>query len=277
VTTSTELVPVDVDARTAEVERQVAEARAQAEAIQVHDTPTRDLAGEALREIQRRRKAADQERREVVKPIKDHAKALDQRFKDAMAPYEEADRILRTKVDDYEAEQEHIRKAEEARLEAERLERERLAREAREKQEAEERAKREQAEKEAREAAEEVNAAQDEEDRKAAEKLAEEARQKAEEAKTAESAIASLPDVQLPKAVVPAAPKLDGVVNQKRWDFEVTDLAAVPDHLPDGTPLKEVVSGALRRYMHAVIKDTGAPPEMPGVRFEQVRSQAVRG
>lgn len=274
--TSTALVPVDVDARTAEVERQVVEARAQAEAIQVRNPEEADLAAAALRQIKQREKAAKAERVALVKPLNDHVKDINQKFKDAAAPYKEAERIIKGKVGKYQAEQDQIRQEEEARLEAERQERERLAREARERQEAEERAKREQAEKEAREAAEEARKAKDEEDREVAEQLAEEARQKAEAAKTAEAAISSLPEVQLPKAVVEAAPTPEGVSSQKRWDFAVTDLASLPTHLPDGEPLIEVRSGPLRRYMHAYIKEHGHPPEMAGVEFKQVDGQAVR-
>jgi exonuclease VII large subunit len=276
-TTSAELVPVDVDARAAEVERQVAEARAKAEAMQVSNDAELGAAATLLREFANRKKAADELRKELTKPLRDHLADLKKRFDDAAAPYDEADRVLREKAKDYQAERERIRQEEEARLERERQERERQAREERERQEADEHAKREQAEKEAREAAEEAQAAKDEEDRKAAETLAEEARQKAEEAKTAEEAIASLPEPTLPKAVVPTAPKPEGLSSQKRWDFEVTNLAALPTHLPDGEALIEVRSGPLRRYMHAYLKEHGRPPEMAGVEFKQVDGLAVRG
>lgn len=274
--TGTNLVPVDTASRIAEVERQVAEARAQAEAIQVRNPEEADLAAAALRQIKQREKAAEAERTSLVKPLNDHVKDINQKFKDAAAPYKEAERIIKGKVGTYQAEQDRIRREEEARLEAERQERERLAREARERQEAEERAKREQAEKEAREAAEEAKAAQDDADREVAEKLAEEARQKAEEAKTAEAAISSLPEVSLPTAVVPAAPKPEGVSAVKRWEPVVTDLAAVPTHLPDGELLIEVRSGPLRRHMHAYIKEHGHPPEVAGIEFKQVEGLAVR-
>lgn len=268
--TTTQLVPADIDSRTAEVERQVAEARAQAEAIEVHDESSELLACEALRQIQSRRRAADRERKEIVKPIKDHAKALDQRFKAAMAPYEEADRILREKVGSYRAEQDRIRKEEEARLEAERQERERKAREERERQEAEERAKREQAEADRREAEKIAQEARDDEERAQAEELAEQSRREAEEAKTAEAAIASLPEPTLPKAVVPAAPKPEGISTRKRWVVKAIDAAALPAQylVPD--------EGAINRAMREGVKANGAPPEIPGVEFEQVDELAVR-
>jgi hypothetical protein len=275
-TTSTELVPTDIDARTAEVERQVAQARAQAEAIQVRNPDEEDVAAAALRQIKQREKAAEAERVALTKPLNDHVKEINRKFKEAAAPYDAAAEIIKGKVGTYRAEQDRIRREEEARLEEERRKREALARELRERTEAEERAKREQAEREAREAEEEARKAKDAADREAAEALAAEARAKAQEAEVAESAIASLPEVQLPRAVVEAAPKAEGVIDTKRWEPVITDLAAVPDYLPDGTPLKEVCTGPLRRYMHAYIKEHGFPPAMPGVQFKRVSSQAVR-
>lgn len=268
--TSTTLVPVDIDARTAEVERQVEEARAQAEAIQVRNPEEADLAAAALRQIAQREKAAEAERVALVKPLNDHVKDINRKFKDAAAPYTEIKTVIKGKVGTYQAEQDRIRQEEEARLEAERQERERLAREAREKQEAEERAKREQAEKEAREAAEEARKAKDEEDRKVAEQLAEEARRKAEEAKTAEAAISSLPDVQLPKAVVETAPKPEGISTRKVWKLMTTNVEELP---PEYTlPNEKALNAAMREG----VKENGRPPEIPGAVFEQVSEMAVR-
>jgi hypothetical protein len=276
-TAGAELVPVaGVADAVAAVTQQVAEAELRANALQVSSDAEANAAGTILREIQQRRKAAEGKRKDLTGPLLESKRRIDQEFKDAMAPFDAADKIVREKLGTYTAEQERIRQEEEARLEAERQERELKAREERERQEAAERAKREQAEKEMREAEEEARAAKDAADAEVAAKLAEEARQKADEAKTAEAAIASLPEPALPKAVVLAAPKIDGVSDTKRWEPEVVDLAAVPTHLPDGEPLIEVRSGPLRRYMHAYIKEHGHPPEMAGVKFKQVDGLAVR-
>lgn len=275
-TTGAELVPVDTEAAVTDVERQVAEARAQAEAVEVHDDASAALAAGVLREIKARRKAAEEKRRELVDPLNKTVKTINADFKAAMAPFDEADQIIRSKVQNWTDEQDRIRREEEERLERERQEREKKVREERERQEAEARAKREQAAKEQREAEEEARRAKDEADRETAEKLAEEARQKAQEAQTAESAIASLPDVQLPKAVVEAPKKPDGISTSKRWVASVTDITQLPDFLPDGTPLKVVVTAALTRHMHDTLKETGQPPEMPGAKFEQVSGLAVR-
>lgn len=275
--TGAELVPVDTSAAVTDVERQVAEARAQAEAITVHDEASAALATGVLREIKARRKAAEEKRRELVDPLNKTVKTINADFKVAMAPFDEADKIVRGKVQDWTEEQERIRRGEEERLEGERQEREQKAREERERQEAEARAKAEQAAKEQREAEEEARRAKDEADRETAEKLAEEARQKAQEAQTAESAIASLPDVQLPKAVVESPRKPDGISVPKRWVAEVTDIAQLPHFLPNGTPLKAVISAALTRHMHDTLKETGKPPVLPGAEFKQVSTLAVRG
>ncbi len=268
--TSTALVPADVDARTAEVERQVAEARAQAEAIQVRNPAEADQAAALLRQIAARRKAAEAERKELTGPLDEAKRRIMQKFKDAMAPYDEADEVVRGKVGVYTAEQERIRKEEEARLEAERQERERIARETREKQEAEERAKREQAEKEEREAEEERRKAKDAADREAAEKLVEEARQKADEAKTAEVAISSLPEVSLPKAVVETAPKPEGISTRKVWKLMTTNVEKLPPEYL--VPNEKALNAAMREG----VKENGQPPEIPGAAFEQVSEMAVR-
>ncbi|HEY6731934.1 MAG TPA: hypothetical protein VI039_13040 [Solirubrobacterales bacterium] len=274
--TGAELVPVDTKDAVTDVERQVAEARAQAEAIQVHDEASATVATGVLREIKARRKAAEEKRRELVDPLNKTLKMINADFKAAMAPFDEADRIVRSKVQDWTEEKERIRREEEERLELERQERERKVREERERQEAEARAKAEQAAKEQREAEEEARRAKDEADRETAEKLAEEARQKAQEAQTAESAIASLPDVKLPKAVVEAPANPAGITTPKRWVAEVTDITRLPDFLPNGTPLKAVITAALTRHMHDTLKETGKPPEMPGAKFKRVSGLAVR-
>lgn len=266
-----ELVTPDVDEKAAEVEAQVAAARAQAEALQVTNDAEADVMAGLLREIKRRRSAAEAERVELTKPLLDTKKKIDARFKAAMAPFDEVDEIGRAKLGTYTAEKERIRQEEEARLRREQEEREQKAREAREAQEAEERRKREQAQKEAREAEEEVAKAKSEEDRKVAEALAEEARVAAEEAEVAEAAIAALPEVKLPTAVVPVAPKPQGVSTRKRWTVKSIDVAKLPTAylIPD--------KAAINQAMRDGVKAEGAPPEIPGVVFEQVSEMAVRG
>lgn len=262
--TTTDLVPINEDAQVAEVERQVASARTQAEAIQVRTPEEADVAAQLLQDIARRKKAAEKERKELTAPLDETKRRIMQKFRDAMAPFDEVDEVVRGKVGVYEAEQDRIRKAEEERLEAERLERERIANEAREKQEAEAREKREQAQKEEREAEEERQKAKNEADREAAEKLAAEAREKAQEAQTAEAAIASLPEVQLPRAVVEAPVKPEGISTRKVWKHTVTDPAAVPRQflVVDEKAIRQAIRDGVR--------------EIPGVEIKQVDEMAVR-
>jgi hypothetical protein len=223
-----------------------------------------------LRLIKGRLKAAEAERVELTKPLLDTKKKIDKRIKDAVAPYGEAFEVVEKKLATYTAEQDRIRREEEARLEAERQERERKAREAREAQEAEERRKREQAEADRREAEQIAQEATDEKERKAFEEIAAEAKAKADEAAVAESAVAALPDVQIPVAVVPVAPKQEGISARTKREAFIDDRAALPNFLPDGTPLIVVDMVALRRWMNEQWTETGEPPELPGARFERV-------
>lgn len=269
--TTLELVPSKADDAVDAIAQKVAEAEARADALQVTSEAEANVAGEILREIARYKKAAEAERTGIVKPINDSVKQINQKFKDAVAPFEAADKKIREKVGTWQTEQDRIREAEEARLEAERQERERKAREERERQEAEARAKREQAEREAAEARKLEQEAKDEADREAAEELAAEARQKAEEAQTAESAVASLPEPTLPKAVVPTAAKPQGISTRKRWVVKSIVLPLLPDAYKVAD--EKAINGAMRDG----VRDDGKPPEIPGVTFEQVDEMAVRG
>jgi hypothetical protein len=268
--TGTELVPSDVDARTAEIERQVAEARGKAEAIEVRTPEEAERAGRLLREIAGQKRRVEDDRKKLKEPVLEAGRRIDKQAKDATASLDAVDAIIRPKLGFYTAEQERIRAEEEARLEAERQAREKTAREARENQEAEERAKREQAEREAREAEKLAAEAKDAEEAEAAQALAEEARIAAEEAATAEAAIASLPEVQLPKATVAAPAKPDGISDRTKREAFVVDRAKLPVTLPDGTPLIVVDMVALRRWMNEQWTATDEPPELPGAEFKRV-------
>lgn len=268
--TTTALIPTEAGAKADQVAREVAAAKAQAEALQVVDQASADQCAALLRGIARRRKAAEAERKALKEPVLEAGRRIDGLFKDAMGPFDAVDGVARRKLNDYNAERERIRREEEERLERERQERERKAREARERQETEEREKRERAEREHREAEEEARKAKDAEDKAAAEALAEEARQKAEEARTAESAIASLPEVSLPKAVVEAAPKQEGISGRTKREAFITDRSKLPETLPDGTPLVVVDMVALRRWMNERWTATGEPPMLPGAEFKRV-------
>lgn len=251
---TTELVPADLDPRLAEVERQVADARVRATSIEVANDNQAEKAAQILREIAAHRKAAEAERKELVGPLNDTVKRINRRFKDSLAPLDAADKIVRERLGTYQAEEERRRIEAQRKLDEER---ERVEREAREKREAAERAERE-----AIELAAEADGAGDAE---VAAELAVEARRDAERADVTERAIQSLP-----AQASPEAPKPDGIATTKRWDFTVTDPSLVPERF------KVVDEVALRKYMREVLKETDAPPEVPGVEFAQVSGMAVR-
>lgn len=249
------------DAGVSAIEQKVAEAETRAAAMLITNDAEAEVAGEVLREIARLSKAAEGERRELVDPLNATVKKINARFKDAAAPFKAADEIIRGKLGAYQAEQERAAEEERRRLEAERQERERKAREEREKREAQARAEREKAEKEAAEAAE--LAADDDSEEMA--DLAAEAHEKAQEAATAVSALESLPEPSLPKAMVEAAKKPAGVSSRRVWKHTIEDPVLVPREFlaVDEKKIREAVRQGVR--------------QIPGVRIEQVDEMAVRG
>jgi len=269
-TAGTELVTTNEDAALDVVQQRVAEFTAQAQAVEIRNAAEANAATEILSRFAKQKKDAAAERKELVGPLNAHVKLINAKFKDAIAPLDAADQIVRSKVGTYTAEQERVRREEEAQLERERQERERKAREERERQEAEARAKREAAEKEAREAEELAKAEASAE----MEALAEEAAQKLAEAQTAEAAVEALPEPELPKAVVPVAPALKSesgaIATRKVWKATILDNAAVPERF------KVVDEVAIKQHMRDTLKATGKPPQVPGVKFEQVGELAVR-
>lgn len=198
-------------------------------------------------------KRFEEERVKLTKPRKDAAEFIKAKFDEAKAPFQKADADLRARLADWrEAEAERRREAQ------------RLVEEERRRVEAEARAKREAAEQAAEEAAA-LAAEEDGEDAEVAAELAAEAEREAQQAGVTEQAIQSLP-AQAPVA----APKLDGFSQREQWEPEVVNFAALPDTLPDGTPLKVVDMPALRRWMHAQLKvNGGIAPELPGAKFEK--------
>jgi hypothetical protein len=259
----------DAAAKIAAAEQAVAHAEAQAEAIEVTTAEEAQTATEILGEIAGRLKGLEAERVELVKPLKDYTKGLDQKYKLAKAPLEAAAKRIKGKLITFNAGAEQRRREEQERLDAEREEAEKIIAERREKEAAALQAEAEAKRKEAEDAVE--LAAEDDE----FEGLADEVRAEARAAEARAATIANLPAPSLP--VRQAAPVAAPSGAAKRWDFEVTDIRQVPDFLPDGTPLKALISGAMRTYMHDVIRETGQPPVMPGMKFEQKTTWSSRG
>jgi hypothetical protein len=259
----------DAAAKIAAAEQAVALAEAQAEAVEVSTAEEAQAATEILGEIAGRLKGLEAERVELVKPLKDYTKGIDQKYKLAKAPLEAAAKRLKGKLITFNAAEEARRREEQERLDAERREAEQIIEERRAKEAAELQAEAEAKRKEAQEAVELAD--EDEE----MEQLADEVRAEARAAEARAATIANLPAPSLPSRQ--AAPVAAPSGASKRWDFEVTDIRQVPDFLPDGTPLKALISGAMRSYMHEVIKATGEPPVMPGLKFEQKSGWSSRG
>lgn len=63
--------------------------------------------------IAKLKKALEEKRKEYVKPLQDHVKEINDAFKTLMQPIEEADRITRSKILAFQAEQDRIRREQE--------------------------------------------------------------------------------------------------------------------------------------------------------------------
>jgi|GEM_PF-2220772 len=257
-------------AKIAAAEEAVKQAEAWAEEVQVTNAGEATQATQILTTLAANLKQLEGERTEAVKPLNDYVKGVNEKFKRSKAPLETAAKKLKAKVIEFNAAEEDRRREEQERLDAERREAERIIEERRRedaaKLEAEAAAKRAEAE-EAIELAAEDSEMED---------LADEACSEARAAEARAATIANLPAPALPARQAPGIPKPHGAVPTKRWEAEVTDIRQLPDFLPDGTPLKEVVMSALRRHMFDTLEETGEPPEMPGAKFAQKAGLTVR-
>jgi hypothetical protein len=297
------------DQRVAVVERQVDEIVTAAEGMQVRNAAEAQAATEFLASIARGKRSAEDDRLFLTRPLREHVARINQRFKDKMAPVDRADGIVREKLLAFNREQERLREEEERRIRQDRERREREAEEARRQQEAEARARAEEAardaerkEAEARKARQERATALDQEmaelsdealtaasnsddperreaaeregSRRISEREAREARERADQAMRDEQQVRDAPLPDVPETqVVPTGPTRSAsgsASTRKTWRAIVTDPAKVPDRF------KVVDEPALRRHMHDTIKETGAPPVVPGVKFEQETGLAVR-
>lgn len=260
----------DAARKIAAAEAEVARYEAEAEAVEVRTVEEANEASAIVANLTAEKKRLEAERVELIKPLKDYTSGIDNKYKRAKAPLEAAITKLKGKVIAYNEEAERLRRAEQRRIDEQREAREEEIRKRRGTEEAEARAKQEQAERERKEA--EDLAAED----PGMAELVDEARDAEREAKTHADVISSLPEPPVPMATLAPAPKVEGAAVTKRWEPTVTDLGAVPAHLPNGEPLVEVRTGPLRRYMHEHLREHGVPPEIPGVEFEQVAGLAVR-
>ena len=265
------ILPAAVKRQQALIERsesavEVAVGRAEAVRVSNHEEATQAAA--ILKELATQKKNAEASRKELVGPLNAHVKKINGKFKQTTEPLEAAERVLRSKLSDFQAEVERLRQAEEDRLRREAAERERKLREERERVEREAREAREAAEQKAREAeAEARKQAAEAADAQAAEeaaRAAEAAAAQLDEAKLAERTLDALPNLPAPVPVVPEARKIEGIQTRKVWDFDVLDPAAVPREF------LKVDEVAIRAAVRAGTR------EIPGVRIEQKTQAAVR-
>ncbi|HUB98850.1 MAG TPA: hypothetical protein VMS11_03390 [Solirubrobacterales bacterium] len=272
----TAVIPVDQTAqddaqrKIAAAEAEVARYEAEAEAVEVRTVEEAQEATGIVSRLSARVKSLEAERVELVKPLKDYTKGIDEKFKLLKAPPEAAVKTVKAKIVAFNEEAERQRRAEQRRLDEQREAREEEIRKRREAEEEEARATQAKAERERKEA--EDLAAEDPD----LADLVDEARDAERAAKTQADVISSLPEPSVPMATLAPAPKIEGASMTKRWEPRITDLGAVPAHLPDGEALIEVRSGPLRTYMHAYLREHGRPPEMPGIEFVQVSGMARR-
>lgn len=144
----------------AEINTVINETVAAAGRIDVRTAAEAEHATEFLTQIAGAKRRAEQARKFLVGPLNAHVKSINEKFKEETVPLEQADAIVRAKVLAYRREQERLRVAEQARLDAERAERERQAEEQRRREEAEARAAREAAARESARAEAEARAAE---------------------------------------------------------------------------------------------------------------------
>lgn len=191
-----------------------------------------DLEGAALERTRIKQRYNDIEdlRKRLKAPVLEAAKNIDDQFRQPLAELNDAVQVIDRAVKDYMAEQERLRREEEARLRAEaQREQERLEREA-----AVAAAKAEALRRQAREAEE-------------AGQLADAARLDARAGQTdarAEQKAEAVHHVTVP--IVPATPvKAPGLSTRERWVFRITDPAKLPREylMPDESAIRAVVNG----------------------------------
>lgn len=195
-------------------------------------------AGDSLKKIKFLAKELEQKRTAITKPINQALREINALFKPAKDWLSQAERLMKTKLLSYQAEQE------------------RIAQEAQRKIDEEARKERMRLEKAAALAAQ---AGMD--DR--AEELREEVEAQVEEAQTA-------------PAVQSAAPKIEGVVTRKTWKADVTDKSLFIQHVaskrPDLIALIQINQSAL----NAQARSLKGSLDLPGIRVYEEKNIAAR-
>lgn len=246
---------------TAELDQNGLALATDAQAVQIKDAATFQLAADWLKRI----KAYLQRVAEVFDPIdaaqiaarkttiaqrtrlEAHAKAAERVIKDRMAAFErEQDRIRREAEEKARQERARLEAEEKARVEAER---QRLRKEADEKR------------------LQEALAAEQRGDTQAAEKLL--------EAPVVVPTVAPRP-VFVPPAPAVAVPKVEGVSFRDEWSAEVFDLLALVQAVAAGTQPLHLVK-ADQVALNAIARSLRDSMNIPGVKADKKRGVAARG
>lgn len=239
---------------------------ARVHAIEITDEKTAGDVASFLRDLATVAKRADDERLALSKPHRDHAARINDAYREPGRMLDGAISEVKAKLLGWRQEQERIRRVEQARLDAIAAEQRAADERARAAGAAEARAEAERwaAEQRARETA-------------AAENPSDEATAAAEAAKAAQEAFERLQRARAMEplpiqevALVAPPEKQEGVATRKDWTFRVVDFGELPDayKVPDDRYIRH----CMREALHA----TGAPPAIPGVKFEQVERLTAR-
>lgn len=219
-----------------------------------------EAATDEVRSITARKKALNEQRLAITRPLDEAKKQVMALFDPALTLLDEADKIIRGKMISYTSEQERLRKIEQARLDA-------IAAEERRKQQEEAEAAR----KVAAEAQARADAAAEAGNMQAAAAAMEVAEQSASAAATAEMVAA----VIVAPTAVSAAPQVKGVSGAKVWRGEVTDKAALVRYVaahPEFLDLIEPNTTAINQIAKAMKQ--ACPVE--GIRVFQDQQLRVR-
>lgn len=216
--------------------------------VQVTNAQEYEIGVVVCGQIKRALEDQEKERLAITRPMDDAKARVMELFRKASAPLTEVDKLIRSKLNAYNAQQRAIadqrRREVEAHAERERQEKLRKAREEQEKADAKARAERQEAERQRQEEerqrreAEEARKRGDIEAARAKEAAAQASARSAARAESKAETIASrgaekVFDLQaqaasvVPVVIEPEPPKVAGQVRRKNWKYRVTDAAKV--------------------------------------------------
>jgi flagellar biosynthesis GTPase FlhF len=233
-----------------------------AQSFTIDSTEMFSAAGDELRQISTKRKAIEEARLTITRPMDAAKKAVMDFFAQPLELLGQAESLLRGEMLTY-------KQAEDAKAAAAKAEAERIQREERAKAEVERRT----AEEAQRKATEEARTAQAAGD-KAAQQRAAEAQRVAQEAQETAQAQIELAEIAPPLPVA-VAPKAAGISFRGTWKAEVTDIVQLVTAVasrPELTAIVQVDHAALNQLARA----TKGSMTIPGVRFYEEQNLAAR-